>query len=224
LRGIKKSQASTPSRVRLPITLELMQNIKQVLFSVLWAACCLAFFGFLRVSEFSIPSLMDYDPSVHLSLQDITIDHRDNPSVLKVIIKQSKTDRFRQGVQIYLGATHRSVCPILGILPYLARRGPQPWPLFITEQGHGLTRQSFCSTVLTELQVNCNWYNSHSFRIGAATTVAKVNMPDACIKMLGRWKSNPYQRYIKTPPSELAKFSALLASASSIAPDQEENT
>ena len=81
---------------------------------MLWAACCLVFFGFMRVSEFTIPSHNGYDPSLHLSLQDISIDHRDNPNVLRIHIKQSKTDPFRQGVQIYLGATNTNVCPILG--------------------------------------------------------------------------------------------------------------
>ena len=57
-------------------------------------ACCLPFFGFLRVSEFTTPNLTDYDQSVHLSLQDVSIDNRENPSVLKVNIKQSKTDPF----------------------------------------------------------------------------------------------------------------------------------
>ena len=114
---------------------------------MLWAACCLAFFGFLCVSEFTIPSHNDYDPSLHLSLQDISMDNRDNPNVLRIRIKQSKTDPFRQGVQIYLGATNTNVCPILGILPYLARRGTQPGPLFLTENSQGLTRQIFCTTL-----------------------------------------------------------------------------
>jgi len=138
--GIKKSQASTPSRVRLPITLELMQNIRQVLFSqphsytniMLWATCCLAFFGFLCVSEFTIPT--DYDPSLHLSMQDIAIDHRDNPSILKVIIKQSKTDPFRQGVQIYIPGSNTQKCmshtrhpAILGTTWTTIHHGARSW-------------------------------------------------------------------------------------------------
>ena len=103
MRGIKKSQAlASPQRIRLPITLQIMQSIKQVLSNqphsyrniMLWAACCLEFFGFLPVSEFTVPSHTDYDPSLHLSLQDVSIDNRDNPHVLRITIKQSKTDPF----------------------------------------------------------------------------------------------------------------------------------
>jgi len=89
-------------------------------------------FGFMRISEFTVPSKTDYDKSCHLCLSDIVVDNRKNPHLLKETIKESKTDLFRKGVHIYLGATDRSICPILGILPYLAARGHTPGPLFIT--------------------------------------------------------------------------------------------
>jgi len=152
VRGIKKSQAlTTQQKVRLPITLLIMQSIKRRLSNqphsysniMLWAACCQAFFGFMSVSEFTIPCHTDYDPSLHLSFQDISVDNRDNPRILKVNIKQSKADPFRQGVQIYLGATDTPLCPILCMIPYLARRGTCAGPLFLTEHGQGLTRQYF---------------------------------------------------------------------------------
>ena len=72
---------------------------------LLWAACCMAFFGFLRCGEFTVPSQTDYDSDTHLSLTDIALDDKANPSVIQVTIKQSKRDPFRQGVDIYLGKT-----------------------------------------------------------------------------------------------------------------------
>ena len=93
LQGIKRTQASksTP-RVRLPITLQLMHKIRTALLQephdyrniLLWAACCIAFLGFLRCSEFTVPSVHDYDPSAHLSFKDLSIDSRDSPSVIQL--------------------------------------------------------------------------------------------------------------------------------------------
>ena len=103
-------------------------------------------------------------------------------------------------MNIYLGATDNSVCLVVGVLPYLALRGTQDGPSFITEHGEGLTRQIFSAyldLLLAELQLNPNHYNSHSFRIGAATSAAQANIPDLYIKMLGRWQSDCYLHYIR---------------------------
>ena len=148
---------------------------------MIWAACCLAFFGFLRVSEFTVPADNQYDDSCHLSLSSISIDSRVNPQQLKITIKQSKTDPFRKGVSVFLGATGKNLCPVRGILPYLAIRGNHLGPLFIFEDGRGLTRQRFSlalNGLLNQLQMNTQCYNTHSFRIGAATTARQANIPE----------------------------------------------
>lgn len=226
LKGIQKSQiASHPPKVRLPITLQIMQDIKHYLAQqpqshdniLLWAACCLAFFGFLRVSEFTVPGDNLYDHDCHLSLEDIAIDNRDNPQVIQVRLKQSKTDPFRKGVNIFLGATGNAICPVKGLLPYLALRRPNTkGPLFVLSNGHSLTRSRFSTllkNLLSSIHLNTGNYNTHSFRIGAATSAKQANIPDTLIKMLGRWKSDAYQTYIKTPAQDLAKLSKCMTSS-----------
>jgi len=198
--GIKRSQLDTPPHTKLPITIEIMVKIKQVLSHqplhheniMFWAACCVAFFGFLRVSEFTVPTQQDYDESTHLSQKDISLDNRSNPRLIKLYIKQSKTNPFRQGVDIYLGATNTPICPVSALISYLAKRGAQTGPLFITADQGYLTRALFSKkvdTTLDLLQINFCQYSTHNFRIGAATTAAKVLIPDALIKMLGRLRS-----------------------------------
>lgn len=41
---------------------------------MLWAACCIAFSGFMWVVEFTVLGPDDYDESFHLSLTDISVD------------------------------------------------------------------------------------------------------------------------------------------------------
>ena len=153
MRGIcNKKCKITPQKTRLPITMEIMERIKAVLSKtpkdyqciMLWAVCCTAFFGLLRVSKFTVPSLRQYDPDIHLSLADITLDNRQAPEIVRLHIKQSKTDPFRNGADIYLGRTHHNVCPVEAILPYLAIRGKQPGPLFVLADNTMLTRANFC--------------------------------------------------------------------------------
>ena len=223
LKGIRKEKASTlPPRIRRPITREIMLRIKAALLKsphsyhniMMWAACCLAFFGFLRSSEFTIPTQSGYDPEVHLSPNGIAVDNRAKPRLLKVTIKQSKTDPFRQGVTLCLGKTDSLLCPVDALLPYLAVRGNQDGPLFIMADGRRLTRQSFSDSldnILASLCLTSGEYNTHSFRIGAATSASEAGIPDSTIMMLGRWQSNAYQRYIKTTPEKLAQLSQMLA-------------
>ena len=137
LRGIKKRQADIhPVRKRLPITIQLLSRIRHLLSKQpsyvntnLWAMYCLAFFSFLGVSEFTIPTEGSYEPSWHLSLQDIAVDSRSKP------LKQSKTDSFKHGTIIYIGATDTAICPVKAVLSYLGRRNSHLGPLFITEEG-----------------------------------------------------------------------------------------
>jgi len=90
--------------------------------------CCLAFFRFLRVGEFTIPTESSYSPSHHLSLQDISVDSRTNPCLLQLLLKQSKTDPFRHGAKVYIGAMDTTICPIRAVLAYLAKRSSRPGP------------------------------------------------------------------------------------------------
>ena len=107
LRGIKKRQADVhPRRKRLPITIQLLGRIrnlqsKQLSYTniTLWAMCCLAFFGFLRVSEFTILTESLYKPSRHQSVQDIAVNSRTSPRLPQLFLRQSKTDPFKQGVK-----------------------------------------------------------------------------------------------------------------------------
>ena len=224
LRGIKKEQASTrPQRTRLPITVHIMTQIYSVLKKsptdyqsiMLWAACCTAFFGFLRVGEMTVPSQKAYDNSVHLSLDDVALDSRSNPTIIWLTIKQSKTDPFRMGVNLCLGITASVVCPVKAVLPYLAIRGSAPGPLFAFEDGTPLTRTQFKTLLSATLKLaglDDSQYNTHSFRIGAATSAKMAGITDLHIQQLGRWKSSAYQGYIKTPTSVLKQLSQQLVS------------
>ena len=53
-------------------------------------------------------------------------------------------------------------------------------------------------------------FSSHSFRIGAATVAGRNGIPDLLIQELGRWKSNAFQSYIRTPSAALASLSQRL--------------
>ena len=63
-------------------------------FIMLWEAWCLRFFEFLRAREMTVLSDSMYYPATHLSQSDLAVDNPNAPTVMKVLIKQSKTDPF----------------------------------------------------------------------------------------------------------------------------------
>ena len=98
---------------------------------MLWAAVSVAFFGFLRCAEFTVPSLASYDPAIHLSLADVSATPSSTISRVAIRIKQSKTDQFGRGVTIYLERTGAALCPVSPLLDYLVpgSAGHLEWPI-----------------------------------------------------------------------------------------------
>ena len=70
----------------------------------------MGFFGFLRAGEFTVRSTEEFDPS-SLMLEDVAVDKHDNPALVRIRLKQSKTDPFRHGVDISWGG-HRQTCAL----------------------------------------------------------------------------------------------------------------
>ena len=107
----------------------------------------MCFLGFLRTGEVVVPSEMACDTAVHLNVGDVRVDSRAKPTYLKVVIKASKTEYFRKGVTVVLGATGRKTCPIATILSYIANPRPAgssaSRPFFIFSDVRVLTRERF---------------------------------------------------------------------------------
>ena len=219
LKGIARNQP-TSARRRLPITPAIMTRLLEAIPSVsrsqyeaklLWAACCLGYFGFMRSGEFTVTS-QSTEPAVRLS--DVAIDSHHTPSLLRVRLRRAKTDPLGQGVEIFMNKSGMSLCPVVAVLSYLAVRSGSDGPLLIHADGLPLTRDQFVTKVkraLQAAQIDSTLYSGHSFRIGAASAAAAAGVPAYFIKMLGRWESEAYHLYIRTPRESLAAVSLLIA-------------
>ena len=76
-----------------------------------------------------------YDQAHHLSYADIAVDRVSSPTMLRCHLKQSKTDRFHQGVDIFVGKTDNQLCPVAAMMAYLPARGASLGPLLIFKDG-----------------------------------------------------------------------------------------
>ena len=115
LRGIKRSRGDSRA-TRHPVTNSTMLLIFKSLdlnipdHTMFWAACNLAYFGFLRSAEFTVPNLASFSTDVHLSLGDIAFDSYDLPTLLRVRLKASNMPPFARGASFTSAeAVHRFV-------------------------------------------------------------------------------------------------------------------
>ena len=217
LRGIRWSQGTKYNKPkRLPITPVMLRCINTKLFNssrlyedkvMLWTAIVVAFFGFLRVSEYTSQYKNKYDPSSTLLISDISCSDKS----ANLLIKASKTDPFRQGVTVRLMGNNTLLCPINAIRTFLKVRPSNQGPLFTYKDGSFLTR-SDVNKVLKNLTNNKVSISSHSLRIGAASTAAATGSPEWLIKGMGRWVSDCYRTYIRIPSSTILSTSNNMAS------------
>ena len=90
---------------RQPVTADLMRVLHQSLDFhnpanvMLWAACCLGFFGFLRAGEFTVNGT--FDPTLHLTMVDVQVDSSTNPQNFRVF---SSVQRLTPSVRAVLSS------------------------------------------------------------------------------------------------------------------------
>ena len=217
IRGIKRTQGRSHSLPkRLPITPSLLRIINQNLFNssrlfedkiMLWAALTTAFFGFLRISEYTTFRKTKFDQATTLMLTDVRIR---NDSV-RLHLKTSKTDPFRQGVTVRIQANNTFLCPVNALRHYIASHPNPRGPLFIFRNGSFLTRSDINALLKSTTNGAAN-VSSHSLRIGAASTAAAMGCPKYLIQSMGRWSSDCFRRYIRISDTTLRSASRALAS------------
>jgi len=219
LRGIRRSQGNLSSRPpRSPITIQHLHIILDYLnhsgFSptdkaMFQAASLLAFFGLLRVSEYTCPSPCRFDPTSHLQVSNVSFNA--NFTMMLVRIKASKTDPFRQGTTIRLSSLSHRLCPVAAMRIYLQQNLPQTGPLFVRSNGQFFTRRQLV-TLLNLALPNVPNINTHSFRIGGASAALSSGASDSMIRSLGRWTSDCYLRYLRISDNDIHHFQSRIAS------------
>ena len=147
-----------------------------------WAAILLCF-------SVTIPDASSYDPQVRLNFEDLSADD----SMLQICIM---ADPFHQGINICIGKTSKSLCPVSALLNYPLIWANSPELLFCFTQNF---RQ-----FLSQAGIDFTLFTGHSFHIDSATSAA---VRDLLIQTLGRYKSSVYLIYVRLLARSLAALS-----------------
>jgi hypothetical protein len=162
-----------------------------------WCACTLAFFGLLRINEYS---------NGHLRHRHV----QHTAAGVTITIAYSKTSLLPARVD--LASRSDVLCPSRALSAYLAFFRAYPGlphspddPLFITRHTssgfHAMSDQEFKAIVrglMERVSPGCDslQYAGHSFRRGGTSALKLAGVADSIIQLHGRWKSDAYRAYI----------------------------
>ena len=212
VRSIRRRHGSTRNKPkRQPITPNILLALKKYLQSclnytatdklMLWAAFTTAFFGFLRSSEFTLPTTRTFSKDSNLLLSDVSI-HQNH---ISIVIKSSKCDPFRQGCIIRLSRTPNHLCPVSALIHFINNHPTRTGPLFTFTDKTYLTCRKLNQILQHALSPHISRpITTHSFRIGAASTAAAAGFPLWLIQKLRRWNSDCFRIYLALPDSTIA--------------------
>ena len=145
----------------------------------------------------------------NLFLSDVTV----TTTSIKLLFRSSKHASGVSQEAMVSAMTGEMYCPVYALSEYMSYRGKNPGPLFfifvcVCVGGGGgggekpLSRKDFVSSLkllLSIAGIPNERFSSHSFRIGAATSCAAKGASDAQIRQFGRWHSDAFKRYIRSP-------------------------
>ncbi|XP_046337630.2 uncharacterized protein LOC124119225 [Haliotis rufescens] len=200
MQGYRNTAAlvSTPD-ARHPITIDMLKRLPSALQAICmsgYEACLfaamfnLAFFAFLRIGEIAFVTKINQDRT--LKLADVGIIAQ----AVHVKICFSKNDQHGKRTTLIIPPkSDATICPVRSLSAYLSLRSTQPGQFFIHLNGKAVTRYQFSAVLRKALQFlnfHTQNYNTHSFRIGAATYAATQGIQHELLCTWGRWKSAAY--------------------------------
>ena len=224
IKGIAKHIGESPTQ-RMPITryhLDLLWVSAQSLSPFMRTNYCaminLAWFAMLRVSEFTLKAKATFNPLKNMTRRDIKfLPNIHNPTHYTVFLKGSKTDQTGIGHLAKVFASNDTQCPVLA-MKQLIQTYPLPLdqPLFsLNESTFGNSRNKFHSltvSLLKEWNIDTSLIKSHSFRQGGASAALQF-APAWQVKLMGRWKSDAWERYAFMDDQLLQRINSAMSNA-----------
>lgn len=198
------------SDVRLPFGIDMLDKMTAALAFVvptpfdivLFRAMFLfAFSAFARIGEIACTG------NAHnlVQFQNIVFNCSLTTDAEQVVVNfydfKHNLEKKRHTVTFGHGPTQLSA--VTALKDYLNYRNSLPGPLFQYLNKKPVTRRHFDNVlhaVLNHCHFDSRLYKGHSFRLGAASYAAlHLHRSDAEIRILGRWNSNAFKKYIRLP-------------------------
>lgn len=168
---------------------------EQTLFRAMYS---LAFHALLRVGEYTVT-----DTSAHvIQFKALTFQIK-GQAILSCDITLPHYKHSLKSATLHISKSCiPAICPVENLVRYCHIRSTKDGPLFLTENGTAVTSRQFSRGLkisIQDLGLPPHLYTPHSFRIGGASFAQQCNYSESRIQSLGRWKSQAFRKYLRTP-------------------------
>ena len=154
-------------------------NVKPEVIIIIIIISVLAFFGFLRSSEYTCTSQYWFDPSYTLLVRNIVIAPNRSICMWRI------------------GTIQDCLCPVTCMHTYISSHPAPDGPLFVLTPHRFPTRSDMVG-LPTYCLPDMHNINIHAFRISGPSAAASAGVPNSTIQILGRWTSD-YISKISSP-------------------------
>ena len=181
--------------------------------SLYWAYATMAWSGSFRCNELLSRRAKTFNQQTTLLWRDIRMrkeTHEGKPiNTIEVFIKSPKIDKVGAGDIIKIFETGSFMCPYRAFTRYATNFAVQEQnkPVFVLPSGNCLTGDRVNAVLKNILSREIGTLTSHSFRAGLPTEMALAGcFEEGQIMSVGRWSSDAYKHYVKTPLLRRAHF------------------
>ena len=212
LRGLHRNNKHVPQQAP-PVTPHILTSIYNILdFDneddvIFWAVVLVGFFLLLRKCNLVPDSSTTFDVTKQLARKDFEFLH----DHARVTLHWTKNHQYTNEPLVFSlpVITNSELCPVTAVLAVLNLvQGNPTDSVFQRSDGSCYSYymlQKKLAWVSQQLQIEPK-LTSHSLRAGGATAAFLAGVPAEVIKVLGHWKSDAYQKYIRMP--EKARMAA----------------
>lgn len=218
VKGYRRCRPSSKAKTRLPITISLLGAFLDALdpahheHILIAAVLSVGVYGLFRSGELTVKT-RDAVPTCDLLTRGNA--HWNDESVV-IHLVSSKTDPFREGVDVVLHKNGSRTCPwtLLRLLWDSSTDDSANAPLFQHADASPLQYRELNNAIKALARLvglDPGMFAGHSMRIGGATSLAMLGYSEHIIKALGRWTSLSYQAYARMTGGMRAAISKALA-------------
>ena len=180
--------------------------------------CLFGFFLMVRKSNLVAASTYAFDNKKQLTRSDVTV----GKNLILVNIKWSKTNqnKDREHIVPLLEIPNSCLCPVTAYKAMVSVIPGEPSDaLFRMKHGNQWLPASYnqfqnkLKWVVARLGFDSRGYSTHSLRRGGATYASAAGVPREYVKLVGDWKSDAVDTYIKVPLASRVESAKVVRSA-----------